>query len=147
MASGRGYVRTSWEGVYPVIVHAVDAAGNAAEPMRTPVVVEAQPEIAVADERLALPDVYALAAPYPNPLNSRVVLQCALPEPADVELVAFNLQGQAMRRPVAAPQPAGHYRVAWDGRDDQGRQVGAGLHLVRSRAGGFEQVHKMALVK
>ncbi|MFC1525985.1 choice-of-anchor D domain-containing protein [Candidatus Latescibacterota bacterium] len=137
------------DGVYPVVTYAIDGAGNAAEPMRTTVLVETPDDLATvaAEEQSALPLTHALEHPYPNPFNSEVVLKYALPEAGEVRLVVYNVLGQAARRLVEGECQAGHHQMVWDGRDDDGRGLATGVYVVRMQAGPFQQVRKVALVR
>jgi hypothetical protein len=48
-----------------------------------------------------------------------------------VELAIFGLDGRRVRDLASGPRPAGAYHADWDGRDDAGRGVAAGLYLAR----------------
>ena len=41
----------------------------------------------------------------------------------------------------------GEYSVVWDGRDDDGRMVGSGVYFYRMRAGEYQSVKRMVLMK
>jgi len=61
--------------------------------------------------------------------------------------VIYNSLGQKVRTLVNWRQTAGRYTVQWDGRDESGLNVPAGIYFYRLRAGQFEQVRKMVLMK
>jgi flagellar hook assembly protein FlgD len=42
---------------------------------------------------------------------------------------------------------AGYSTVVWDGRDDDGVEVGSGVYFCRMEADGFADVAKMVLMK
>ena len=84
---------------------------------------------------------------YPNPFNPSTTITYQLPEGEKVELTIHSLTGQRVVRLVSATQPAGYYTVTWDGRDEVGRQVAAGVYLYEIRAGAYRAVRKMVLVK
>jgi hypothetical protein len=42
---------------------------------------------------------------------------------------------------------AGGHRVAWDGRDDAGRSMPAGVYFYRLEAGEYRETKSMVLVK
>jgi hypothetical protein len=44
-------------------------------------------------------------------------------------------------------QPAGHYRVFWDGRTDDGRDLASGVYFFRLEAVEFHSVRKLVLLK
>ncbi len=105
-----------------------------------------------AAELQAMPDAFALTQNYPNPFNPETVIPFALPEAADVRLTIYNVLGQQVSHLVDDRLTAGCHRVAWDGRDEYGRQVASGLYFVRMQAVGtqtsaFTTVRKMMLLK
>jgi hypothetical protein len=80
------------------------------------------------------PTAFALERNYPNPFNSSTVIRYALSDPADVELVVYNMAGQVVATLVAGPRSSGRYSVTWDGRADYGQELASGVYLVRLAA-------------
>ena len=67
----------------------------------------------------------------PNPFRVTTDIWFRLAGRAPVELTVLDLAGRHVRmlyRGVAQP---GDTRVVWDGRDDAGREVAAGVYLAR----------------
>ena len=79
-----------------------------------------------------------LQAPRPNPFAGRTVLRYSLAKSGPVSLAIYGITGQRMRTLVQGVRPAGTSEVAWDGRDDFGKAVGAGVYFARFAA---EKVH------
>ena len=97
---------------------------------------------------LLLPHQAALDANYPNPFNPSTVIPFALPgAAAHVRLQVYNLLGQRVRTLLTGPMGAGFHTIVWNGRDDAGRQVAAGLYISELRTAQFRQTRKMTLVK
>jgi hypothetical protein len=90
---------------------------------------------------------YALDQNSPNPFNAVTEIRYRLPETGAVTLVIYNTIGQEVCRLADEVQPAGIYRVRWDGRDASGRQVASGLYFCRLQAGEYSRTIKMALVR
>ncbi len=91
---------------------------------------------------------FALQPCYPNPFNPTTTITYDLPRTVDVSLKVFDLAGRLVRILVdETAVAAGRHTVEWDGRDDRGRSVAAGVYLARLEAGEFSQVRRMALVK
>jgi len=88
-----------------------------------------------------------LGANYPNPFNPRTRIDYDLAAPCRVRLEVFDARGRRVRTLVAAEQPAGRYHAVWTGDDDAGRPAASGLYFYRLRAGDFQSVMKMTLVK
>jgi len=87
----------------------------------------------------ATPVALRLAAA-PNPAPGAVRFALELPAAGDVRLEVFDLAGRRVATPVVTRLPAGATTVAWNGRGDDGRALGAGVYLARLRAGGATAV-------
>ena len=100
----------------------------------------------------ALPQGFALGANYPNPFNPATIIPYELAATSQVRLDVFNALGQRMATLVDGEQGAGVYQVRWDGTDESGRAVAAGVYLYRltvastSSADGASQTGRMVLV-
>lgn len=72
-----------------------------------------------------------LSAPSPNPSRGAVTAELTLPRAAQGRAEIHDLQGRLVRRLLAAsPLPAGSSQLKWDGRDEGGRHVAAGLYVI-----------------
>jgi cytochrome c peroxidase len=88
--------------------------------------------LAVAPPPVALPRALRLSPGRPTPFASSTAIAYELYATTRVRLVVFDAQGRAIRRLVnGALQPPGPYTVLWDGRDDGGRVVQAGVYFYR----------------
>ena len=97
----------------------------------------------------ALPNQATLYPAFPNPFNPETVIPFFIPSGTDsqVEVRIFDLLGRRVRRLTSGLAEGGHQKVVWRGRDDEGRQAGAGVYLVELRAGERRQVRKVMLLK
>lgn len=80
---------------------------------------------------------------YPNPFNPGTSVRYRLDRPGDAGLTVIDVRGRRVRGLVAGWRPAGEYRADWDGRDDSGSEVPAGVYLCRLESGGRVQAIKM----
>jgi len=80
----------------------------------------------------------ALEQAAPNPFSGRTVLRYSLAQSGPVSLAIYGITGQKVRTLVSENASAGTHEVAWDGRDDFGKAVGAGVYFARFAA---EKVH------
>jgi subtilisin family serine protease len=94
-----------------------------------------------------LPLRFALGPIVPNPTSGLVGISYELPENAQVMLKAYNITGQLIKVLVSEPKRAGSYQKAWDGRDDRGRMLPAGMYLIRLEAGKHREMSKMVLIR
>ncbi|MFQ5651356.1 MAG: Ig-like domain-containing protein [bacterium] len=94
---------------------------------------------------------FVLLQNYPNPFNPETVISYEiLPTAglsAKVVLQVFNLNGRHLETLVNSVQPAGHYRIPWDGRDAAGRLLANGVYIYRLRVGNFAESRRMILLK
>jgi hypothetical protein len=99
-----------------------------------------------------LPRKNQLEQNYPNPFNPDTWIPYQLAQPADVTLRIFDVKGQLVRSIHLGYKQAGFYigknkAAYWDGRNDQGEQVAAGIYLYSLRAGNFQATRKMIIIK
>ena len=96
-----------------------------------------------------LPGDFSLLPNYPNPFNPETVItyRIGLDRPAPVSLRIYNLLGQQVRTLSDGVQAAGQYRVIWDGRDEAGRTLSAGIYFARLQVGASGQTRKLVLVR
>ncbi|MEZ4386453.1 MAG: FlgD immunoglobulin-like domain containing protein [Candidatus Krumholzibacteriia bacterium] len=86
-------------------------------------------------------------AGHPNPFNPRIILELSLPRDGHVAVDIFDVRGRKVRALLADDQPAGVQQLAWDGTDNRGRAVGAGLYFARLRTQGGERVLMVTMLK
>jgi flagellar hook assembly protein FlgD len=55
-------------------------------------------------------------------------MRFGLPRAGRAELAIYTVQGRLVRRLVHAELPAGEHTATWDGTDDAGRHVSAGVY-------------------
>lgn len=95
----------------------------------------------------SLPREVWLAAPAPNPVRAGAVVRFGLPREARVSLALFDPQGRRVRILLAGTAPAGEYSQRWDGADDAGRPLAAGLYLCQLEVDGRALTRRLAVVR
>jgi flagellar hook assembly protein FlgD len=65
----------------------------------------------------------------------------------DVRLVLHDVSGRLVRTLVEGTRSAGVHRVEWDGRDDGGRRLAAGVYLARLEGAGEVRTRKVVLAR
>ena len=128
---------------YEYCVTAVDHSGNESDPSD---VVSVSGTQLLSDAEL-IPDVFALQQNYPNPFNPTTQIRYALPEQSMVVLTVYDMLGREVRVLVNDTQDAGYRIALWNGTNDHGRPVGAGMYIYTIRANDFYEVKKMILLK
>lgn len=84
---------------------------------------------------------------FPNPFNPQTRIEFTLAETVQVSLEVFDPKGHLVCTLVDEQLAAGPHHANWDGTDLQGRRAASGLYFFRLRAGEYESVMKMTLVK
>jgi len=102
----------------------------------------------------AVPQAFKLYQNFPNPLSGGInkgmtAIRFDLPGPAAerVELSIFNVTGQLVRRLVSGVRKPGAYNIAWDGKDENGRQVPSGTYWYRLEAGKRVESKQLTIVR
>jgi glycosidase len=83
----------------------------------------------------------------PNPLRDSTTLRFGLPHAARVQVDVLDVSGRRVRSLGVRLLDAGEQSVRWDGRDDDGRAVGAGLYFARVRAEGVQATARIIIAR
>ena len=71
---------------------------------------------------------------YPNPFNPSTTIEFSVPKSGDTTVRIFDLQGKIVATLVRESKSAGVYRVPWNGKADDGRDLSSGVYFVRVEA-------------
>lgn len=83
----------------------------------------------------------------PNPFHPATTLEYSVPSAGAVTLRIYDTRGAFVRTIVNDAAPAGRYQATWNGRDDQGREVGSGVFWAVCRAGDREVTRRLVLLR
>ena len=98
---------------------------------------------AVMTPAAARPARYRLGDSYPNPFNPAVVLPLDLAtDAAEVSLTVYDVLGRRVRQVWDGPLAAGSHRFVWDGRDEEGKAVAAGVYIYKVEMDGQIEAKK-----
>ncbi len=91
----------------------------------------------------AIPSMYKLEQNYPNPFNPTTAISYQLSAVSQVKIAIYNLLGQKVKTLVDARQPAGEYKVEFNGNN-----LASGVYFYRlSTDNGFVKTRKMILLR
>ena len=97
---------------------------------------------------LTLPTIFVLHPNYPNPFNASTSLRYELPRAGHVVLHIYSLTGQLVKTLVDRSATTGYHEVEWNGKDEQGKEVGSGIYISRlSLDNGIKATRRMVLLK
>jgi len=88
------------------------------------------------------PGAYVLLQNHPNPFNPTTSIGFALPNAQEVELVVYNVMGEAVATLVDGEMGAGYHFV-----DFTGENLTSGIYFYRLTAGDYTEMKKMILMK
>ncbi|UCE66002.1 MAG: immune inhibitor A [Candidatus Zixiibacteriota bacterium] len=94
-----------------------------------------------------IPMSLALDQNYPNPFNPQTSILYTIPEKSFVELSIYNILGMKVRTLIDSEIGAGEYTVIFNGRDDSGSPVSAGIYFYRLKTDTGSLTRKMVLIK
>jgi hypothetical protein len=95
----------------------------------------------------SLPTGFQLEQNTPNPFKSMTRISFALPEPGEVSLAIYSMQGQLVRRLIGGMMNAGYHSIVWNARDASDHQVTSGVYVYVIKAGNFIAQKKLLFVK
>jgi len=108
------------------------------------------------EEGPPMPRMYQVRQNYPNPFNPSTTIVYYLPDvgyqPAEVEIVIYNLLGQKVRTLVKDRKYPGEHRASWDGKDDEGHDLASGIYFYKLTFSGVDlyplvKPKKMVLIR
>lgn len=89
-----------------------------------------------------------LSAPSPNPTTSGATLALELKADTRTSASVYDVAGRVVRRLFGdRALEAGRHMLGWDGRDDAGRPVAAGVYYLRLAAPGGDATRKVVVVR
>jgi hypothetical protein len=90
-----------------------------------------------------------LFKPAPNPFtgSTRMAYAVSGSSAQQVEIGIYNTSGQRVRMVVSGVQAPGRHETVWDGRDDRGSSVPAGVYFYRAVIGGQSVVSRVVFMR
>ncbi len=99
----------------------------------------------IAEAPEARPSTFVSVRNYPNPFRDETVIEIMLSEPAPLDVRVYDGLGRQVKVLYQGKAFAGLHRTLWDGMDQAGQPVAAGVYLVRLVVGERSYVRKMVL--
>jgi len=102
------------------------------------------PFVAVA-EPPNLPGAFSLDNALPNPFTGSTTIRFGIAHAGHANVSIYSAAGRLVRTLCNSSFLPAHYSLTWDGRDERGRAVGAGVYLVRAKAGDYTASRKLVV--
>ena len=94
-----------------------------------------KPTVTSEDSNSEIPSQFSLLQNYPNPFSANLqggtTISFSLAQSSDVSIQIYNLRGELVRRFSPGMLSAGEFTVFWNGKNDRGSQVAAGIYFYR----------------
>jgi hypothetical protein len=95
----------------------------------------------------SLPLKFSVSANYPNPFNPVTTFSIDLPAQSSVNAVVYDLYGRKIATLLHSVLNAGSYNLSWQGRNDAGVMVSAGMYFLKVDTEYNHHVQKMIFMK
>lgn len=95
----------------------------------------------------SIPVRFAVHANHPNPFRPSTTLAFDLPQDGLVRAVVYDVNGRRIDVLMDDVLSAGRHTVSWNGRDQAGQRVAAGVYFARVTASGTSRAIKMVLLR
>jgi len=92
------------------------------------------------------PTGFALSCIKPNPFSENTVISYQLPIPTEVYLAVYDISGKLVKTLVSRHSSPGSYNVTWNGRDDKGKSVSAGIYFLELLTPKYKATKKITLL-
>lgn len=99
----------------------------------------------IKDKEETIPATFELSQNYPNPFSNETVITYKLNEPSNVNIKIYNVLGQEIKTFQIGERFYGIHKINWDGKDNYGKKVAAGIYFYLMQAGKVTNVKKMIL--
>jgi hypothetical protein len=88
-----------------------------------------------------------LFSPAPNPFQQATTIRFDLPRAGDVRLKVYDIAGRHVCTLVSESMPVGNRSLTWNGVDDAGHRVSAGVYVLRLETAGARENRRILLLK
>jgi hypothetical protein len=90
---------------------------------------------------------FALEQNHPNPFNPATTIEYSTPAAGPVRLNIYDVSGRLVKTLVDEETPAGPHKQTWNGRNNAGSVVSAGVYFARLEFQGKQLSRKLILLK
>jgi hypothetical protein len=94
-----------------------------------------------------VPRITAMQSATPNPFRGSVSLGFALAQASRVQFDVYSVDGRRVKSVASGAFDAGDYSFSWDGRDEGGNAMSAGVYYARLVAGSAKFTRTITLLK
>ncbi len=104
-------------------------------------------ETGVPDDSEPQHAVLAITSSHPNPFGHATSIHYQLPVAGELTVEIYDLCGRRVRTLLTGQCPAGSHETVWDGRDQTGAPLAAGVYFCRLQGGSQSASTKLVVVR
>jgi len=93
------------------------------------------------------PETYSIFQNYPNPFNPSTTIRINIPEVTYGQLCVYNIRGDLIKVLFQGRMLGGEHKAVWDGTDQYGNKVSAGIYIYKFTSPKFTNSMRMVLLK
>jgi hypothetical protein len=106
------------------------------------VILQDETTIDLGSEEQVIPKKIIIHQNYPNPFNPSTSIEFSLPKPENVNIEVYNTLGQIVETLLNQHMKAGNHEVEFNAQN-----LSSGIYYYRFKAGEFQDVKKMVVIK
>jgi hypothetical protein len=84
---------------------------------------------------------------FPSPSRGGTFIGLSLPQDAEIKVAIYDVAGRRIRTVAREWRNAGRHLLRWDGRNDHGRSVAAGVYFYAVEVGGEKHTGKLVILR
>lgn len=84
---------------------------------------------------------------YPNPFNSMTNIAIELPEDMNIDIKVYNVLGEEVKTICSSFYKSGRYKIQWDGKDSQNKDLPSGIYLINFKSKTFSKTIKATIIR
>ncbi|MCK4235019.1 T9SS type A sorting domain-containing protein [candidate division WOR-3 bacterium] len=89
----------------------------------------------------------SLHSPYPNPTLRTTMISYDVPDKSFISLEVYNIAGQLIKTLMNEFKHAGTYKLSWDGTNESGKYVPAGIYFYRLTSDNFTSTKRINILR
>jgi hypothetical protein len=94
-----------------------------------------------------LPTSFTLSQNVPNPFGRGTTISYTLPVKSSVDLSVYDITGREVASLLEGEMDAGYHTLSWDGKDNSGNSVSAGVYFYRLQASDVTKTRKLVVLR
>ena len=95
---------------------------------------------------IQIPQLFRISN-YPNPFNPRTTINFSLTQDTYLNIVIHDIMGEKIKQILSGNYMAGQNTIQWDGTNNKGETVSAGVYFFSIEAEDYLETKKMILLK